>query len=58
MATRFLTRVWLKNDQNLSQTFSFPENIKKINFSAIDMNKLLILTIYAKFELNHGMEKQ
>ena len=53
METQFLTRVWLKNDQNLTQSFSFVANKKKKKFlSYMYMNKLLILTSYAKFELN------
>ena len=42
----------ITNDQILIQVFAFAANRKKIRFWAIDMNKLLILISYTKFELN------
>ena len=53
MVTRFLTRVWQKNDQNLSQFSRLKQIIKKISFGAIDMNQPLILTSYTKLTLIH-----
>ena len=52
MVTRFVTRVWLKNDQNLVKVISFAINNAGTYFWATNMNKLLILTSCATFELN------
>ena len=49
MVTRLLTHVWLKNGQNMSQSF------RKLVFELYICSQfsfLLILTAYTKFEIN------